>query len=250
MKKNCIFAPQTKNDATMSQKNKLFKFAQNETFPHLFQPKLMYGTPDEFELKGKWNSNFFHNDNPITVELGCGKGEYSVAMAKEIPTGNFIGVDIKGARMWRGASDSLEMEMKNIAFLRTRVEFTPKCFGKDEVSEIWITFPDPQLGPKSKHKKRLTSSRFLSYYQNFLIDNGIVNLKTDDGTLYEYTKGIIAHNGLPLLIDTPNLYESEHYTGFLTLKTHYEKMWNKENRTIKYLRFRLPQNVKLEEMEE
>ena len=97
----------------MSQKNKLFKFAQNETFPHLFQPKLMYGTPDEFELKGKWASEFFHNDNPITVELGCGKGEYSVAMAKEIPTGNFIGVDIKGARMWRGASDSLEMEMKN-----------------------------------------------------------------------------------------------------------------------------------------
>ena len=234
----------------MSQKNKLFKFAQNETFPHMFQPKLMYGSPDDFELKGRWKSDFFHNENPITVELGCGKGEYSVAMANEIPTGNFIGVDIKGARMWRGASDSLEMGMKNIAFLRTRVEFTPKCFGKDEISEIWITFPDPHLGAKSTHKKRLTSSRFLSYYQNFLEDNGIVNLKTDDDTLYEYTKQVIAHNNLPLLIDTGNLYESEHYTGFLTLKTHYEKMWNKENRTIKYLRFRLPQNVILVEPEE
>ena len=231
----------------MSSKNKLFKFAQNETFPHLFQPKLMYGSPDDFELKGKWNSDFFLNNNPITVELGCGKGEYSVAMAKEIPSGNFIGVDIKGARMWRGALDSYEQKMKNIAFVRTRVEFTMKCFAKNEVSEIWITFPNPQLGSKSMHKKRLTSSRFLSYYQNFLIDNGIVNLKTDDDTLYEYTKGIIRQNNLPLLIDTNNLYESEYYNGFLTLKTHYEKMWNRENRTIKYLQFRLPQDVILEE---
>ena len=234
----------------MSAKNKLFKFAQNETYPHLFQPKFTYEGTEELEFKSKWNENFFHNNTPLTVELGCGKGEYSVAMAREIPTGNFIGVDIKGARLWRGATDSFEAEMKNIAFVRTRVEYTPKCFGKDEVSEIWITFPDPQLGPKSKHKKRLTSSRFLTYYQNFLVDNGIVNLKTDDDTLYEYTKGIIEHNNLQLLIDTNNLYESEHYTGFLTLKTHYEKMWNKENRTIKYLRFRLPQNVVLEEKPE
>ena len=234
----------------MSQKNKLFKFAQNETYPHLFQPKLMYDSPIDFEMKSQWNEKFFGNSNPITVELGCGKGEYSVAMAQQIPEGNFVGVDIKGARLWRGATDSLEMQMKNIAFLRTRVEYTPKCFGKDEVSEIWITFPDPQLGAKSMHKKRLTSSRFLTHYQKFLVNNGIVNLKTDDDTLYEYTKGIIAHNKLPLLVDTNNLYESEFYTGFLTLKTHYEKSWNKENLTIKYLRFRLPQDIVFEEAPE
>lgn len=232
----------------MSQKNKLLKFAQIGTYPHLFQPKFTYEGGEEMEQKGRWNSDFFHNNNPITLELGCGKGEYSVEMAKNNNEGNFIGIDIKGARLWRGATDSLEQKMQNVAFIRTRVECTPRCFAKNEVSEIWITFPDPQLGGASKQKKRLTSARFLTHYQNFLVDGGIVNLKTDDDTLYAYTKAMITENNLPLLIDTNDLYQSEHYTGILQLKTHYEKMWNKQNKTIKYLRFKLPQEQQLHEI--
>ncbi len=149
--------------------------------------------------------------------------------------------------MWRGAKDSLNDNMKNVAFVRTRVEFTPLCFAENEVDEIWITFPDPQLGPKKLIKKRLTSSKFLSSYQKFLKNNSFVNLKTDDTTLYEYTKEVIALNNLEVIHDTCDLYNSELYTGILTLKTHYEKLWNKENRVIKYLKFRLPSDLELKE---
>lgn len=231
----------------MSQ-HKLRKFAENKTFPHFFEPELYYDKVSDFKLKSKWNAEFFKNDNPIIVELGCGRGEYSFGMAKELPDKNFIGVDIKGARMWRGATDSLEMNLKNIAFVRTRVEFTPLCFADDEISEIWITFPDPQLGAKKLIKKRLTSSRFLTYYQNFLKDNGIVNLKTDDDTLYNYTRDLVKYNNLEIVTDAPDLYNSEFYKGFLTIKTYYEKMWNEENRVIKYISFRLPKNKEIIEL--
>jgi tRNA (guanine-N7-)-methyltransferase len=233
----------------MSKKKKLIKFEQNKTFHHFFEPQLFYSKNDNFHLRSVWNNNFFRNENPITVELGCGKGEYSVELAKMFPDRNFIGIDIKGARMWKGAKDSLEQNLKNIAFVRTRVEFTPLCFAHNEISEIWITFPDPQLGPKKRTKKRLTSSRFLMYYQSFLKDNGIVNLKTDDDTLYNYTKELIGLNNLDIICDTDNLYGSVHYTDVLSIRTHYEKMWNKENKTIKYLQFRLPQDKEIIEPE-
>jgi tRNA (guanine-N7-)-methyltransferase len=233
----------------MSKKKKLLKFEQNKSFPHFFEPQLFYSRNDDFHLKSVWNTEFFGNKNPIAVELGCGKGEYSVELAQMFPEQNFIGVDIKGARMWKGAKDSSDQNLKNIAFVRTRVEFTPLCFAQNEISEIWITFPDPQLGPKKRAKKRLTSSRFLSYYQSFLQDKGFVNLKTDDDTLYYYTKKLIEVNRLELVCDTDNLYESKYYTNTLSIKTHYEKMWNKENKTIKYLKFRLPQYKQIIEPE-
>jgi tRNA (guanine-N7-)-methyltransferase len=226
----------------MSQKKKLLKFAENKTFPHFFEPSLHFSMDQDFQLKSNWGNKFFNNNNPIILELGCGKGEYSVELAKQNPDSNYIGIDIKGARMWRGAKDSLNANMKNIAFLRTRVEFAPLCFAQDEVNEIWITFPDPQLGQKKLIKKRLTSSRFLTYYQYFLTDNGFINLKTDDDTLFEYTKKIIEVNNLEKTTDISNLYISEQYDGILKIKTHYEKQWNKENRTIKFLRFKLPHN--------
>ena len=221
-------------------KNKLFKFEQNKTFPNFFEPKLDFLKKEDFYLKSVWKDNFFKNNNSIIVELGCGKGEYSVELAKKFPQKNFIGIDIKGARMWKGANDSQEQNITNIAFVRTRIEFTPLYFSNSEISEIWITFPDPQLRHRKRIKKRLTSTIFLGYYQKFLINNGIINLKTDDDTLYNYTKEIIKLNSLEVLVDTNNLYESEFYDDILSIKTYYEKMWNKENKTIKYLRFLLP----------
>lgn len=229
----------------MSAKRKLEKFAQNKTFEHFFEPQFNFQNPSDYEMKANWAKDFFKNKNSLIVELGCGKGEYTVGQAKQYPQNNYIGVDIKGARMWRGASDVLNLGLKNVAFLRTRVEFTPFCFAKNEVSEIWITFPDPQKGPRKRIRKRLTSSEFLSRYQKFLIDDGFVNLKTDDDTLYEYTKSVVSLNNLEVIVDTDNLYESKYYTGALTIKTHYEKMWNQENRIIKYLKFKLPQYLKL-----
>ncbi len=230
-------------------KNKLLKFAENKTFKHVFEPQLFYPSNQDFTMKSHWNNVFFKNDNPIIVELGCGKGEYSVEMAKLNPQKNYIGIDIKGARLWKGAKESFEQELTNIAFIRTRVEFTPLCFAKNEVDEIWLTFPDPQLGPKKRIKKRLTSSRFLKYYQQFVKNNAIVNLKTDDTTLYEYTKDVIKINNLEVIVDTNDLYNSEHYTGILKTKTHYEKLWNLEERIIKYLKFKLPNNIELIEPE-
>ncbi len=229
----------------MSAKNKLAKFADCEKFPHFFQPVLHYTMDSDFELKSKWNKEFFKNENPIILELGCGKGEYSVELAKQNPDINYIGIDIKGARMWKGAKDSLSMNLRNIAFVRTRVEFTPLCFAKNEVNEIWITFPDPQLGPKKRIKKRLTAAQFLTKYQSILIDKGIVHLKTDDGTLYDYTKKVLEHNKLPILIDIDDLYSSDYYTGIMTVRTHYEKIWTDKNRTIKYIKFRLPSDLSL-----
>lgn len=229
----------------MSAKRKLEKFAQNKTFPHFFEPKFNFSEPSDFEMKGNWSNNFFKNNKQLILELGCGKGEYTVELAQKFSNFNYIGVDIKGARMWKGANDALNLNLKNVAFLRSRIEFTPFCFGENEVAEIWITFPDPQLGPRKRIKKRLSSTNFLSIYQNFIVDNGIINLKTDDDTLYYYTKSIVELNNLKLLIDTDELYNSPYYSGVLTLKTHYEKMWNKENKTIKYLKFQLPKNLKL-----
>lgn len=231
----------------MSAKNKRLKFAQNKTFPHFFEPIFQFDNPQDFKLKSKWSTEVFKNNNKLVLEFGCGKGEYTVELAQKYPQFNYVGVDIKGARMWRGASSSLELKLNNVAFVRTRVEFAPFCFGADEVAEIWITFPDPQLGPRKRIRKRLTSSAFLSKYRDFLVNNGIVNLKTDDDTLYKYTKELIVLNKFELLADTDDLYNSDYFTDVLAIKTHYEKLWNKENKTIKYLRFILPHNTLIQE---
>ena len=188
-------------------KNKLQKFADNETFENLFQPTFEEVWGKNHSLKGKWNSEYFCNNNSIVLELGCGKREYTVNLAKMYPQKNFIGVDIKGARLWTGAKVAYEQQMQNVAFVRTRIENIVSFFEKNEVGEIWITFPDPQPRP-ARAKKRLSSSRFLGYYQNFLTQNGIVHLKTDSLGLHEYTKALIEQNNLKVQVCTNNLYNS------------------------------------------
>ncbi|HOZ29795.1 MAG TPA: tRNA (guanosine(46)-N7)-methyltransferase TrmB [Bacteroidales bacterium] len=231
----------------MSKKKKLLKFSQNKTFPNFFEPVFNFTNPADFEFKSKWNELYFKNGNPIILELGCGKGEYTVELSKKIPEFNYIGVDIKGARMWKGATEALNSKLPNTAFVRTFIEYIDYCFGKDEVSEIWITFPDPHLSPRKRIRKRLTSSVFLSKYQRILKNNGIINLKTDDEVLYHYTKAVVLLNDLKIIADTEDLYNSDYFTDILAIKTFYERMWNKEGKTIKYLSFLLPENKILKE---
>ena len=217
-------------------KHKLARFAENLTFSNLFQVTFEQLRENGFEWRGRWNE-FFGNNGPIVLELGCGKGEYTIALARQNPGSNHIGVDIKGARLWRGAKTSNEEQMKNVAFLRTRIEMINQFFASDEVSEIWITFPDPQ--PK-KPMKRLTSPRFLSYYSQFLKSGSPINLKTDSRELYDYTLDeVIADAGHEVEFSTSDLYTSG-YSGMATeVQTFYESMFLKEGKPITYIRFRL-----------
>ena len=215
-------------------KRKLARFAENETFPHLFQPK-MY-PPQDHELKGKWHQNFFKNNHPIVLELGCGRGEYTVNLAEKFPDKNFIGVDWKGARLWRGAKTSHENKMSNVAFLRILIQNIGSFFSKDEVSEIWITFPDPQP-QQSRERKRLTSTRFLEFYKQFLIPRGIIHLKTDNKPLYDYTLEVISENGYNKIYATDDLYHSNAGDEILGIKTTYEKMFLEQGLKICYLKF-------------
>lgn len=220
-------------------KDKLKRFAEIETFDNVIQPG-MQEVLDGFHLKGKWNQNHFKNDNPIVLELGCGKGEYSVGMARMFPNKNFIGVDIKGSRMWKGAKISLEDSITNTAFLRSKVDFIDKLFDENEVSEIWLTFSDPQ--PK-RPRKRLTSPLFINRYKKILSSNGTVNLKCDSDLLYEYTLEQIEENKYNKLIDTSDVYNDfvnrcdEPTKELMNIKTFYEQRWLKEGKTIKYCRF-------------
>ena len=209
-----------------------------ETFPHVFQYTFsaLQGRGEAFELKGEWR-NFFRNDNPIVLELGCGRGEYTVALAELFPDKNFIGVDIKGARMWTGAKESHQKGLKNVAFIRTNIEIITEFFGKDEVSEIWLTFPDPQM---KKAKKRLTSTRFMELYQRFVKPGGIIHLKTDSNFMFTYTSEMVKTNGYKLLFENNDLYNS----GFsddkiLSIRTFYEQQWLERGLTIKYIKFLL-----------
>lgn len=231
----------------MGKKNKLQRFAENENFSHVLQPAYAELIQQGFALKGKWHE-LFGNNNSITGEFGCGKGDYSIALARLYPNRNFVGIDIKGARIWRGAKTTAGEKIDNVAFLRTRIEFTPLCFGLAELSEIWITFPDPQLHRKKRIKKRLTSSRFLNYYRSILADNGIIHLKTDDNELYAYTLALIEHNKLNLIYSSENVYSDNPDDEILNIKTFYETMWLAQGKTIKYLKFRLPSNKKIEEL--
>lgn len=197
-----------------------------------------------FPYKGKWNSEFFHNDNPIVLELGCGKGEYTVGLARKFPDKNFIGIDIKGSRMWTGAKQAETEELKNVAFLRTNIELLPHFFAKNEIAEIWITFPDPQM---KKVRKRLTSSRFLSLYAQILIPGGIIHLKTDSPFLYTYTRILTELNSLATITDTDDLYNcltlNPEQRDLLNIRTFYEQQWLDRGLTIKYISFILPENI-------
>ncbi len=215
-----------------------------ETFANVVQAPFdqVFNTP--YRLKGKWNPEFFEQAQPLTLELGCGKGEYTVGLGRLYPHRNFMGVDIKGNRIWRGAKTALEAGMKNVAFLRTRIDFIGSFFGADEIHEIWITFPDPQL---KKPLKRLTSSRFLNRYRTFLQPGGTVNLKTDSAELYAYTKKLAEYNQLPIETATDNLYHSGYNNEILSIKTFYEKMWLQEGKAICYIRFSLNPGQELQE---
>ncbi len=233
-------------------KNKLRKFAEMETFSNVFQcgARDVETAPEVLAMKGNWRANFFKNDNPIVLELGCGRGEYTVGLAALYPEKNFIGVDIKGARMWAGAKEAVEKNMPNVAFLRTNIEMLPAFFAANEVDEIWITFPDPQM---KKATKRLTSTFFMNRYRQLLQDDGIIHLKTDSPFLFTYTSEMVKLNQLPILTCTDNLYavetSSPSVSQVLGLKTHYEKQWLERGMTIKYIQFRLPHTGELQEPE-
>lgn len=210
-------------------KNKLRQFAELDTFHNVFQK--------DGSLKGKWSTEFFKNDHPIVLELACGKGEYTVNLAKKFPEKNFIGVDLKGNRLWTGAKMAIEEQINNVAFLRIQIEHLQSYFEHNEVDEIWITFPDPQ--PQvSREKKRLTSMRFLNIYQPVLKENAIIHLKTDNDQLYEYTLEVVEENKLELLANTNDVYNSELLDEVLQIKTYYERKYLSQGKNINYVRFR------------
>ncbi|HEX2934651.1 MAG TPA: tRNA (guanosine(46)-N7)-methyltransferase TrmB [Bacteroidales bacterium] len=219
-------------------KNKLQRFAEMATYKHVIQPTLQEVLNKDYSLKGNWNSQFFGNNNPIVLELGCGKGEYTVGLSKRFPDKNFIGIDIKGARIWRGAKTAVEENLTNVGFLRTRIEHILSFFAPNEISEIWITFPDPQE-KRIRAKKRLTSSRFLPMYQQFLKTDGIIHLKTDNQILYDYTYRLCLHNEIDIIKSTSNLYETETDVNLLSIQTFYESQYLAKGVPIKYIQFTL-----------
>lgn len=222
----------------MSKKNKLQKFAENKTFDNLFEYSYERIMAEGFPLKGKWNE-FFHNDNPIVLELGCGKGEYTVGLARVHPEVNYIGVDIKGARMWRGLTQARDEGLTNVAFIRTRIDQIEHFFGSGEVSEIWVTFPDPHPGEGERNARhRLTSPEFLNRYRKITGPQGILNLKTDSPIMYEFTlHEVIEKQGLPLFYATDDLYANGDDLEVKHIRTFYEQMWLDQGLTIKYLKF-------------
>lgn len=217
-------------------KNKHKRFAENETFSHLFQPSPQEMFEGDFHLKGKWNTSFFKNNNPIVLEVGCGKGDYTTALAKQNTSKNYIGIDIKGPRLWTGSKIVQENNMTNVAFIRNKIEFLSSIFEENEISEIWITFPDPQ---KKKLKKRLTSARFLKIYSNIMQQNGVIHLKTDSVLMHEFTKEIIKLNELDVIFSTDNLYSLDIDNELTQIQTYYEKKFLEQGLNITYLKFLL-----------
>ena len=215
-----------------------------ETFGCVFQFPWATLEDEGCPMRGRWNEAYFHNDHPIVLELGCGKGEYVVGLGKRFPDKNYIGVDIKGSRMWTGARQVEAEHLPNVAFLRTSIEIIDRMFAPGEVSEIWITFPDPQM---KKVNKRLTSTRFLSNYRHILKDGGLVHLKTDSPFLYTYTHELVRVNALPVEVGTNDLYHSGMADDILEIKTYYEQQWLSRGLTIKYLQFHLPHEGELVE---
>lgn len=229
-------------------KGKLEKFAEMETFKNVFQYPFSVLENVPFDMKGHWCDDYFKNNHPIVLELGCGKGEYTVGLARLFPDVNFIGVDIKGARMWTGAKQALAEGLDNVAFLRTNIEMIDRFFAPDEVREIWLTFSDPQM---KNARKRLSSTFFMNRYRRFLVDGGVVHLKTDSNFLFTYTSLMVEKNQLPLLQNTADLYHTadvdEGTRRILSIQTYYESMWMERGLNIKYIKFRLPHEGQLEE---
>ena len=231
-------------------KGKLAKFADLERYENVFQYPYSVVDNVPFEMKGYWRQHYFHNNNPIVLELGCGRGEYAVGLAKMYPDVNFIGVDIKGARMWTGATQALNEGLKNVAFLRTNIEIIDRFFAPDEVQEIWLTFSDPQM---KNPRKRLTSTYFLERYRKFLVDGGVIHLKTDSNFLFTYTSYVVNENNFPVLQCTDDLYGAPaNESGMIeatSIQTYYESMWKERGIKIKYQKFRLPHVSVLKEPE-
>ena len=219
-------------------KDKLRKFAENETFACFVQPEFDTVFRCDHPLKGNWRRDFFQNDRPIILELGCGKGEYTVGLAERNPDKNYIGIDIKGARMWRGAKTATERGMENVGFVRTRIEFIRSFFAEGEIAEIWITFPDPQLKSR-RAKKRLTSPLFLADYKKMLSEDGVINLKTDSKHLYAYTAAVIERLGLNVEVQNDDIYGSGYADEVLSVKTAYETKFVAMGLPITYTRFGL-----------
>lgn len=229
-------------------KGKLQKFAEMKTFPNVFQYPYSVVCDMPLEMKGKWGEKYFHNDNPIVLELGCGRGEYAVGLARLYPDINFVGVDIKGARMYTGARQALEDGLTNVAFLRTNIEIIDRFFGEDEVEALWLTFSDPQM--KNPHK-RLSSSFFLARYRRFLVDNGAINLKTDSNFMFTYTSYVVEKNKLPLIYKSEDIYAEgevpEELKVPLKIRTYYEEQWIERGIDIRFIGFRLPQEGEIVE---
>jgi len=217
-----------------------------KSFNNVIEPETVEVKAKEHSLKGNWNKEIFKNNNQIVLELGCGKGEYSLGLATKFPSVNFIGIDIKGARIWRGAKTAYENKIPNVSFLRTRIEFIKSFFSEDEVDEIWITFPDPH--PKRRNQNnRLTSPYFINSYRSFLKNKGIIHLKTDNTQLYKYTHEIAEYNNLEIISATGDLYSGEINNDILSIRTHYENIFLSQGIKINYLSFRLDKSRNIED---
>ncbi len=225
-------------------KDKLRRFADNEKFDNVLQPTTEDLLKKTWALKGEWHKEIFENENPITLEIACGKGEYTLALARRYPERNFIGIDIKGARLWRGAKTALEEKLNNVVFLRTRLEFILSCFAENEVSQIWITFPDPQKH-LSRAKKRLTHPQFLERFRTILKPTGTINLKTDSSFLYDYTMDVVLSENLKVIHQTIDVYGlgkdkfPNELNELMETKTFYESRWLDEGKKIKFIEFEL-----------
>ena len=223
----------------VGSKNKLKRFKENETFGNVVQPERQELINNQFRLKGNWNKDFFKNENPIVVELGCGKGEYSVGLAEKFSRKNFLGIDIKGARFWRGAKTALVENMTNVGFVRTQIELVDYVFAENEVDEIWITFPDPQIKYK-RTKHRMTNPEFLEKYKKILKPNGLVNLKTDSEFMHGYTLGILQARGHEIVQANHDVYKNEYSPEeVVEIQTFYEKQYLEKGKAITYVQFRI-----------
>jgi len=228
-------------------KKKLSRFRELESLERVFQPPFEEIFNHDYRLKGKWCSEVFGNDHPLVLELGCGKGEYTLGLARVYPERNFIGIDIKGARIWRGALTAHQEQMEHVAFLRTRIEFIPSFFTAGEVDELWITFPDPQEKLR-RRKKRLTGALFLNKYREILKDHGMIHLKTDNESLYRYTLELAGYNNLPVDRFTSDLYREHWNDETVNIRTYYESRFISDGAKIHYLRFRLPVDHEIKEL--